>query len=265
MTRTLALRLAGCAAVAFTLGALAPAPAGAQLGDWERMRCESQGRRETYCRASIGGDVRVRRQLSDTPCREGRNWRWDRTGIWVNDGCRAEFEFRRRGGGGGGGWGGSGGSGSGWGGGSGGGGWGGGGRREYVTCQSSGKQEAFCPAAIGGDVEVVRQMSDTDCVFGRTWNWTRNGVTVWNGCRAEFAFRPRGGELPPDGPRMARVTCQSQGGREDFCPAPIGGDVRVARNISDVRCREGSNWSWTNEGVRVWGGCRADFEYRTRR
>lgn len=258
MTSSHLLRLVGGAGMALLMAVLAPAPAAGQFGgDWERLRCESRDGRDTYCRASIGGEVRIRRQLSDTPCREGRNWRWDRGGIWVSGGCRAEFEFRRRGGSGG--WGGSGG---GWGG-SGGGNWGG--RRQYVTCQSEGNRESFCPAAIGGDVEVVRQFSDAECVFGRTWNWTRNGVTVWNGCRAEFAFSPRGGELPPEGPRLARVTCQSQGGREDFCPAPIDGDVRVARNLSDVRCREGRNWSWTNEGVRVWGGCRADFEYRTRR
>lgn len=260
-------RLAACAVLVPFMVLLAPTPAAAQFGgEWERLRCESRDGRENYCRASIGGDVRIRRQLSDAPCREGRTWRWDRGGIWVSGGCRAEFEFRRRGGPGG--WGGSGGTG-GWGGG--GGGWGGGGggawggRREFVTCQSEGNREAFCPAAIGGDVQLARQLSDADCVFGRTWNWTNNGVTVWNGCRAEFSYRPRGGELPPDGPRMSRVTCQSQGGRESFCPAPIGGEVRVARNISDTRCREGRNWSWTSEGVRVWDGCRAEFEYRTRR
>ena len=258
-----AVRWACGAAVAFTLGALAAAPAAAQTGsDRERLRCESNDRRETSCRASIGGEVRIARQLSDTQCREGRNWRWNRTGIWVTEGCRAEFEFRRGGwdGSGGSGWGSSGGSG--WGGS--GGGWGGG-ARDLVTCQSEGGREAFCPAAIAGSVQVARQISDTDCVYRRNWNWTENGVTVWSGCRAEFSYSRRGGELPPSGARFSRVTCQSQGGRQTVCPAPIGGEVRVARNLSDTRCREGQNWSWSNESVRVWGGCRADFEYRARR
>lgn len=258
MTHAPATRLAlGAVLFAFAF-VLAPDVASAQFGDnWERLRCESNDRRETYCRAAIGGEVRVRRQLSDTPCREGRTWRWDRTGIWVTGGCRAEFEYRARRGDGG--WGGGGGGGN-WGGG---GGWGG--NRDIVTCQSEGGQESFCPAAIGGNVQVARQLSSTDCVYRRNWNWTENGVTVWGGCRADFSYSRRGGQLPPDGPRMSRVTCQSEGGRESFCPAPIGGDVRVARNISDTRCREGRNWRWTSEGVTVWGGCRADFEYRTRR
>ena len=58
MTSARTVRLAFGAAVAFTLAALAPAPAAGQFGgDWDRLRCESTDRRETYCRAAIGGDV----------------------------------------------------------------------------------------------------------------------------------------------------------------------------------------------------------------
>ena len=141
--------------------------------------------------------------------------------------------------------------------------WGGGGR-DRVTCQSQKEREQFCPAAIGGDVRVARQLSDTPCIEGRNWSWDRNGVRVFDGCRAEFTFRRRGGEVPPGGtPGMARVTCQSQKDREQFCPAPIAGQVRVIRNISDTRCTEGRNWRWSRDGVRVWSGCRAEFEYKT--
>nr|MCU0257001.1 DUF3011 domain-containing protein [Vicinamibacterales bacterium] len=205
--------------------------------------CQSEGRQEAFCPAAIGGNVELVRKMSDADCIQGRSWNWTRNGVTVWNGCRAEFAYSPRGGelppdG---------------------------PRMSRVTCQSEGGREAFCPAPIGGNVQVARQLSDRDCVYRRNWNWTENGVTVWDGCRAEFSYSRRGGELPPDGPRMSRVTCQSQGGREAFCPAPIAGDVRVARNLSDTRCREGQNWSWTAEGVRVWGGCRADFEFRSRR
>jgi len=231
----------------------------AQWGSsYDRMRCESKEGRDEYCRASISGDVRVVRQLSDRACIEGRTWKWDRDGIGVRDGCRAEFEYRRRDSGSGGGWGGSGG---GWGG-SGSGGWGGGGRRDRVTCQSQKDREQFCPAPIGGDVRVVRQMSDEDCVYRRNWNWSRDGIRVYGGCRAEFEYTRR--SEGSSGGNRARVTCQSQKDRTQFCPAAIGGDVRVFRNISDTRCREGQNWSWSRDGIRVWEGCRAEFEYRQR-
>jgi hypothetical protein len=241
-------------AVAACAGAIAAAAAApeAQYGNYDRIRCESRDGREEYCRAAIDGDVRLVRQLSDQRCTQGRNWRWDSEGIRVRDGCRAEFEYRRRGG-----WGGSGG---GWGG-SGGGGWGGG-RRERVTCQSQKDREQFCPAPIQGDVRIVRQMSDQDCVYKRNWNWNRDGVRVYAGCRAEFEYTPR--SSGSSGSSNGRVTCQSQKDRESFCPAPIAGGVRVFRNISDTRCREGVNYSWTRDGVRVWGGCRAEFEFRQR-
>ena len=138
--------------------------------------------------------------------------------------------------------------------------WGGGGR-DRVTCQSEKGREQWCPAAIGGDVRVARQLSDAPCIQGRNWTWDKNGIRVFDGCRAEFSFRPRGGEVTPT-PNRARVTCQSKNDREQFCPAGIGGDVRVIRNISDTRCVEGRNWRWTRDGVRVWSGCRAEFEYR---
>lgn len=237
-----------------------PVSAGGQSWDSQRLRCESRDGREQFCSASIAGDVRVARQLSSTRCTEGDNWRWQRDGISVRNGCRAEFEFRSRSTGGG--WGGSGG---GWGGS--GGGWGGsGGRnRDRVTCQSERNRETFCPAAIGGQVVVARQLSDTACIEGRTWSWNRDGVRVRDGCRAEFEFTRRGGELNPGASNWQRVTCQSQRDREQFCPAPIEGDVRMARQLSDTACVQRRNWDWTSDGVRVWSGCRAEFEFRARR
>ena len=63
----------------------------------ETIRLESNsGRRETRY---VGADARVRltRQLSNKPCREGRTWGVDSSGrLWVDDGCRAEFSVRRR-------------------------------------------------------------------------------------------------------------------------------------------------------------------------
>lgn len=222
-----------------------------QARGYQRLVCESRNDRDRRCPANIQGDVRIVRELSSTRCREGRNWEWNRDGIRVWDGCRAEFEYRARSGW----WGGSGGS---WGGGS------GNFRWERVTCQSRNNREDFCPANIGGDVRVARQLSDTECREGRNYSWNRQGVRVWGGCRAEFEYRPR---RPGDDGftgRYQRVTCQSRDGRESFCPANIGGDVRVLRQLSDTPCREGMNWTWSRDGVRVRGGCRAEFEYRPR-
>jgi hypothetical protein len=56
------------------------------------LLCESQGREHTYC--SVPGSfhhVELKRQLSRSTCQYNRSWGYDRRGIWVGDGCRAEF------------------------------------------------------------------------------------------------------------------------------------------------------------------------------
>jgi hypothetical protein len=54
------------------------------------IRCESRDGREQHCPATLRG-ASLQRQVSRTPCVQGRNWRWDRGGIWVKDGCRGDF------------------------------------------------------------------------------------------------------------------------------------------------------------------------------
>ena len=55
------------------------------------FRCESQDGRMRRCSADTRYGVRINRQLSDSPCAEGSTWGWDRNGIWVDRGCRADF------------------------------------------------------------------------------------------------------------------------------------------------------------------------------
>jgi len=55
------------------------------------VRCESQDGRSRHCSAPVQRGVQLVRTLSDSACIEGRTWGWDRTGIWVDRGCRAEF------------------------------------------------------------------------------------------------------------------------------------------------------------------------------
>lgn len=53
--------------------------------------CESKRRSRRQCGTSVERGVRLGRQLSGTACVQGENWGWNRDGIWVDDGCRAEF------------------------------------------------------------------------------------------------------------------------------------------------------------------------------
>ena len=65
-------------------------------GHTQQVRCESINSRTNYCRAAYGGQVRITRQLSHSPCIEGRSWGSDSRGVWVSNGCRAEFAISSR-------------------------------------------------------------------------------------------------------------------------------------------------------------------------
>jgi hypothetical protein len=44
----------------------------------------------------------------------------------------------------------------------------------------------FCGVNTSGGVRLVRQRSDADCVYNRTWGYDRRGIWVDRGCRADF-------------------------------------------------------------------------------
>jgi hypothetical protein len=54
--------------------------------------CESTSGQRQYCPSDVSNGVRMVRQLGDTSCVEGYNWGGDQHGVWVDRGCRAEFE-----------------------------------------------------------------------------------------------------------------------------------------------------------------------------
>ncbi len=140
-------------------------PGGGGYG--QAVRCESNDYRTVRCPMNTNGGVRISRQISNTPCQMGRNWNFDRGGVWVKDGCRAEFVT---GGGGGGGW--NGGS-------------GGGNSSGIIECSSRNYQPARCSANINRGATVERVLGG-ECIQGRTWGWDNRGIWVNNGCRARF-------------------------------------------------------------------------------
>jgi hypothetical protein len=55
------------------------------------IRCESHDQRQAYCALPFQGRVRLVNQLSRAACTEGYSWGFDRRGVWVSQGCRADF------------------------------------------------------------------------------------------------------------------------------------------------------------------------------
>jgi len=55
------------------------------------VKCESNDGRRQYCGSYNYDQVRFDRQISNSPCVQGRTWGVDGRGLWVDQGCRAYF------------------------------------------------------------------------------------------------------------------------------------------------------------------------------
>jgi hypothetical protein len=225
-------------AAAAVLAASAAAPAFAQhyAGNGYGggvVRCESNDGRTRECPTG-GGRVMLQKQLSNAPCIEGRTWGTGRNGVWVSQGCRADFRV----------------AGNGWGGGNGG---------DIVNCNSNdGRLNRCAINGRGGRVQLVRQMSNAPCIEGRTWGSDRNSIWVSQGCRGQFSVG-RGGGWDESGYGGRVFRCESIDGRTRECPANTRAGVQLVRVLSDAPCVQGRTWGYGRNGIWVAQGCRAEF------
>jgi len=138
-------------------------------GSASTVVCESQNQKLTECRIEEGSAVRLVRQLSDARCVQGESWGTRRATLWVDRGCRAEFEVRppaaRNSTA--------------------------GGAVTTLTCESNYNEYKECRIEERSDVRLRRQLSRVQCVQGQTWGVRRNAIWVDRGCRAEFEVRSR--------------------------------------------------------------------------
>lgn len=64
-------------------------------GGGQTISCASDDMHRHYCAADTRGGVRLLKKNSDSACRQGRSWGYDARGIWVDHGCRADFQIGR--------------------------------------------------------------------------------------------------------------------------------------------------------------------------
>ncbi len=215
--------------------------------------CESLNNQQSFCKADAYLGARLAREISHNRCYEGRTFGFERGGIWINGGCRGEFEIGR-------GIGAPIGPGPGQGAGPGGPGYHG----ELLLCESIDDRRAYCAADARSGVQLVRQLSRDNCYEGQTWGYDQRGVWVDHGCRAEFRIAHSGpGGNPPGsgGPDyQASVICRSVGGNQQLCPLDVGRHrVELVRKISKAACVQGQSWGYDRRSVWVGNGCRGEF------
>jgi DUF3011 family protein len=208
------------------------APARAQLTDGSAVTCQSGGRLVRCQTGLTWRGARLVKQLSDAPCLQGETWGFERNAIWVDEGCRGEFEagdpFANIG--------------------------------ERVVCASAERGRTECPADTRFGVRLVQRISLAACDEGRSWGTVERAIWVDRGCRGEFEV---GG---PDrdqvvSPRVRRFPCGTSTGARVSCPTGgVATGVRLIEDRSAGRCREGSTWGSSDTVIWAGRGCRGLFE-----
>ncbi|KRG77024.1 hypothetical protein ABB28_01195 [Stenotrophomonas chelatiphaga] len=147
--------------------------------------------------------------------------------------------------------------------------WGGGGGQDSgsIRCESQNNRERVCNTGWR-NARLVRQISGTACVEGRTWGTRDGAVWVNGGCRGEFAeARGSSGGNWGGGWGGANnnysVTCSSNDKRRSSCAweARRGRPVLIEQ-LSGSACRENQTWGYSNGSLWVSNGCRARFGVR---
>jgi hypothetical protein len=209
-----------------------------------RITCESRGTGRQECPVPDGAEIRLVRQLSQSPCRLNDTYGKGAGYVWVAEGCRGEFEVARGGV--------SGGTGE---------------TVQRITCQSQGAVRQRCAVPGATQMRLVRQLSTSPCRRDQTYGIGSGDIWVSNGCRGEFdvtvAGAPGDGSGLPGSPGLAnRVTCESKAGERAECRIRNGGQVELVRQLSSAACTRNSTWG-TRYGV-LWvaRGCRGEFEVR---
>lgn len=203
-----------------------------------RFRCETKNSQQRYCKVDTGDGITLVKQLSRVPCMQGRNWDYDRHGVWVSHRCGAEFVTGKQvdrapvqG--------------------------------PLVRCESQANRIEHCTADTRKGVRLVRQLSASDCVENLDWGHDDEGIWVARGCRAEF--RVGVDETAPDqagAEEATKISCESNDRERQRCDIAVKDGVDLFRQISKTRCIQDRNWGWDADGIWVDHGCRAEFSVR---
>ena len=249
--------------------------------------CESLNVESGLCFADTTQGVRLVRRLSDSKCDFGRDWGWDMNGIWVANGCRAEFAIAPVN------------------------------RNRVATistqnepatmvsnsavrpatilCESKNNSRNHCRTDTRWGITLVRQVSENECIRGRSWGYDKDGIWVNEGCRGEFTLGENVTETPlvtmtsstpivvhqqpivvheqpvivqqsapqvvavPTTERVPTIMCESIDGKRNHCAVESSAGVRLLRQTSDSNCVLNSTWGVDGNGIWVTNGCRGEF------
>jgi len=197
------------------------------------ITCESTNNEYRSCPADTSGGVRLSQQLSTKGCWENDTWGFDRNKIWVDRGCRAQFQVGAHG------------------------------------TSAAGKGDALAAAAvIGIAAAAIIASNQHDDHHDKNYNKNydnrydnrydgrydgRYDDNYRNYDNNRYGYNGYGGD-----PRRT-FTCESRNDRRNYCSFPGRGHVEIYKQRSSKPCRHGHSWGVEGNSVWVADGCRAEF------
>lgn len=198
------------------------------------ITCESTNNEYRSCPADTSGGVRLSQQLSTKGCWENDTWGFDRNKIWVDRGCRAQFQVGAHG------------------------------------TSAAGKGDALAAAAvIGIAAAAIIASNQHDDHHNKNHNnnsYNNNYDNRYDGRydgRYDDNYRNydnnRYGYNGYGGDPRRTFTCESRNDRRNYCSFPGRGHVEIYKQRSSSPCRHGHSWGVEGNSVWVADGCRAEF------
>ena len=200
------------------------------------VTCESTNNEYRSCSADTSGGVRLLQQLSTKGCWENDTWGFDRNKIWVDRGCRAQFQVGAHG------------------------------------TSAAGKGDALAAAAVIGiaAAAIIASNQHDDHHNKNNNNYdnrndnrydnrydgrydSRYDDNTRNYDNSRYGYNGYGGD-----PRRT-FTCESRNDRRNYCSIPGRGHVEIYKQRSSNPCRHGHSWGVEGNSVWVADGCRAEF------
>ena len=204
----------------------------------QTVTCASASGARAECPADIRYGVTLVRQLSTTSCTQGRTWGTSNGRIWVDQGCRGEFEI--------------------------GGPAGGTSTTGRVSCGVATGQQVTCKTnGYAASVRLVNDLAAGKCRQGQSWGYTYSFIWASQGCRGEFEVTYRGvaGGGTEAGGVTQRVTCGASTLQRVTCATNNTiASARLVRDLSANRCRQNTSWGYTAGALWIKDGCIGDFE-----
>ena len=185
------------------------------------ITCESRKNSYQSCPVYASGGVRLSRQLSSQGCWQNDTWGYDRNRIWVDRGCRAEFQVGGQ------------------------------------SSSSASKNDALAAAAVVGiAAAAIIASNQHDDHKNNNKNYDNNYYDSYHDRdynNSRYGYNGYGGD-----PRRT-FSCGSKNDRRNYCNIPTRGHVEVYKQRSSKPCTYGRSWGINGDRVWVEDGCRAEF------